>query len=34
VSQLAKPDAAFTAEELAARKDEPFGTHARRPEWT
>jgi 3-oxoacyl-[acyl-carrier protein] reductase len=33
VQQLAKADAAFTADELAARKDELFGAHGRRPEW-
>jgi NAD(P)-dependent dehydrogenase (short-subunit alcohol dehydrogenase family) len=32
-NQLAKNDAAFTAEELAARKDELFGSAARAPEW-
>jgi NAD(P)-dependent dehydrogenase (short-subunit alcohol dehydrogenase family) len=33
MNQLSKPDAAFTAAELAARKDELFGSHARTPEW-
>jgi NAD(P)-dependent dehydrogenase (short-subunit alcohol dehydrogenase family) len=33
VSQLAQADAAFTAEELAARRDELFGSQARKPEW-
>ncbi|HWP66023.1 MAG TPA: SDR family NAD(P)-dependent oxidoreductase [Candidatus Limnocylindria bacterium] len=33
VSQLTKADAAFTAEELAARADELFAGHGRMPEW-
>ena len=33
VNQLAKADAAFSAEELAARANELFGAHARKPEW-
>jgi NAD(P)-dependent dehydrogenase (short-subunit alcohol dehydrogenase family) len=33
VGQLAQSDAAFTAEELAARREELFGSQARKPEW-
>jgi len=33
VSQLTKESAAFTAEEIAARQDELFGSHPRQPEW-
>jgi NAD(P)-dependent dehydrogenase (short-subunit alcohol dehydrogenase family) len=31
VSQISKPDSAFTVEELIARKDELFGEHAKQP---
>jgi NAD(P)-dependent dehydrogenase (short-subunit alcohol dehydrogenase family) len=31
LNQISKPNAAFTAEDLAARKDELFGTHPKQP---
>jgi NAD(P)-dependent dehydrogenase (short-subunit alcohol dehydrogenase family) len=33
VGQLTKPDAALAAEEVAARLDELFGSHPRKPDW-
>jgi len=33
VSQISKPGAAFSAEDLVARKDELFGKHSRQPEF-